>query len=153
MNEVKTIPSLSVSSWEELMIVGQLSFVFWWPSPSLRKEQTVKQTVPQTDSAADSTCLCCHHRYLPQDHHLSQTAGRQNKQLCQSYGSRWDCGLVYDLVWVGHVRTAVTGVSHSVIVSVLLVWVGDSLAVVKNIFQTWEHKVLSSLPCDGKIKL
>ena len=37
--EIKTIPSLSVSSWEELMTEGQLSFESWWPSPSLRKRR------------------------------------------------------------------------------------------------------------------
>lgn len=39
---MKTIPSLSVSSWDELMTVGQLSFVFWWPSPSLNKKDKIQ---------------------------------------------------------------------------------------------------------------
>ena len=30
-------PSLSVSSWELFMTSGQLSLVFWWPSPSLEQ--------------------------------------------------------------------------------------------------------------------
>lgn len=38
-----------------------------------------------------------------------------------------------DLVWVADVNTAVTGVPHSIIVSVLLVKVGDTLAVVQEI--------------------
>lgn len=50
------------------------------------------------------------------------------------------CCLIGYLVRVDHIRTAVTGVSHPIIVSVFLVWVGDSLAVVKNILQTWEEK-------------
>lgn len=45
------------------------------------------------------------------------------------------CRLVCYLVGVGHVRTAVAGISHPVVVSVFLVYVGDSLAVVKNILQ------------------
>lgn len=81
-----------------------------------------------------STCLCCYHKYLLRGHHPSQTVSRQNKSL-------WSqrnlfvivvCLVCY-LVRVDHIRTAVTGIPHPIVVSVFLVWVWDSLAVVKNI--------------------
>lgn len=38
MTKFATVPSLSVSNWEELMTLGQLSLLFWWPSPSLNNK-------------------------------------------------------------------------------------------------------------------
>lgn len=68
---------------------------------------------------------------------LSVTELRQQMNLyqvvCFSY-----------LVRVGHIRTAVTHISHPVVVSVSLVWVGNSRAVVEDILQACEHKHLST---------
>ncbi len=104
--------------------------------------------IPQVITV-DSTCLCCHHRYLLQGHHLSQTAGEQKKTLfvrvMAAHASFSGCCPVCYLVRVDHIGTAVTGISHPIIVSVFLVWVGDSRAVVKDILQAWDHKHLSTL--------
>ena len=64
-----------------------------------------------------------------------------------SYGSRlllFRCFLVCYLVRVEHIRTAVTGISHPIVVFVLLVCVGHSLAVVEDILQACGHIHLNS---------
>lgn len=43
-----------------------------------------------------------------------------------------------DLVRVADIRTAVTGIPHAVAIPVLLVTIGNSLAVVQNVFYSYE---------------
>lgn len=153
--EFKTIPSLSVSSWEELMTVGQLSFVFWWPSPSLTKRRqsrwnkTLHTFIYSHTTGHDSGLyLSMLSSQVSPTRSSSESDCRWTKQtllVMAAHESFSSCCSVCYLIRVDYIGTAVTGISHPIVVSVFLVWVGDSWAVVKDILQAWDHKHLSAL--------
>lgn len=47
-----------------------------------------------------------------------------------------------NLVWVADLRTAVTGIPHTVTVSVFLVTIGNFLAVVQDVFYSFKRGML-----------
>lgn len=92
------------------------------------------------------TCLCCCHTCRPRGRRLSRAAGGQNGasdgvRAAEIFLPPLATALSY-LVGVGHIRAAVAGVSHAIVVSVSLVYVGDSRAVVEKIRLACEEKHL-----------
>jgi hypothetical protein len=53
------IPSLSVSSWALLMMVGQLSVLSWWPSPSLWRKDHIQQGTEVSALRKESLFFLC----------------------------------------------------------------------------------------------
>lgn len=94
--------------------------------------------VPGGDNGG-STCLCCYHMCPPQGRRLSRAVVEHNRAwdgvtAAEIFLPRWATAASY-LCGVRNIRATVAGVSHTVVVSVSLVDVGDSRAVVEEITQ------------------
>lgn len=91
------MPSLSVSCWALLMTVGQLSLVFWCPSPSLQSHLVLRircewvitqKGIHVVINENTFTCQCWCHKCLLQGHRQYLTRRRSSHRSCLLHPSQ-----------------------------------------------------------------